>query len=358
MRYDVAVVGGGPAGSAAATICAQHGSSVILFERHERPRHRPGESLAPGAETLFRILGIERDVWDADFPRHAGLWLERDGRLRYQPFGADRRGPWLGFQALRSRLDRLLLAGAVRAGSVAALGEAADDFSYRGNDVAGVVTNLRRIEARFVIDAAGDGRWAARRLGITTLRCSRPLVARYGYARGTCSARDEAPIFRMDDDGWSWLSRIGRDVYGWCSVSLGGTTTTEIPELRVLRSLGRPRGADVTWRILKQVSGVGWFVAGDAAAVCDPSAGQGVLRSIVSGMIAGHLIVRVLSGHLSELAAARYYDDWLRSRFALLIQSFIVAGRPPYRIESPYFDNTASVAMVEPDCDQPNLSLS
>ena len=55
---DVVVIGGGPAGSTAATIIAQQGSNVCLFERDHFPRFHVGESLIPETFGVFKRLGM------------------------------------------------------------------------------------------------------------------------------------------------------------------------------------------------------------------------------------------------------------------------------------------------------------
>src|SRR4051812_35168753 len=52
-RFDLAVVGGGPAGCAAAIWAAKCGLQTVLMEAREFPRKRPGETLHPGVEALF-----------------------------------------------------------------------------------------------------------------------------------------------------------------------------------------------------------------------------------------------------------------------------------------------------------------
>jgi hypothetical protein len=76
-----------------------------------------------------------------------------------------------------------------------------------------------------------------------------------------------------------------------------GDASADDPAPEVLRHLtrrGRPRGADVTWRLSDAAAGLGWFIVGDAAAVLDPSCSHGVLKAIMSGMMAGHLAAGVL----------------------------------------------------------------
>src|SRR5215207_6489953 len=69
---DVVIVGGGPAGSAAALWCVRQGLRVVLLEREEFPRHRPGETLPPGVEPVFVQLGVNEAIAAAGFTRHPG----------------------------------------------------------------------------------------------------------------------------------------------------------------------------------------------------------------------------------------------------------------------------------------------
>ena len=81
-------------------------------------------------------------------------------------------------------------------------------------------------------------------------------------------------------------------------------------------AIGRVRGADVTWRHVPAAAGPGYFLAGDAAAMLDPAASQGVLRALMTGIAVGHAITRVISGQVAEPNAARRYRDWLAGWFA------------------------------------------
>jgi flavin-dependent dehydrogenase len=323
MRCDVAIVGSGPAGSAAASICARRGLDVVIVDRARFPRYRVGESLHPGMEVLFDALGVGDDIRAAGFPRHAGHWVETGAQLTYQPFGGDEGTQWLGFQALRSRLDRILVASARKAGATVLDGTGAQGIAVGDNGrIVGIQTARGPIEARFTVDAGGDRHWMARRLGLDIIPYSPKLLACFGYARGCCPLRDAAPIFRISKDGSSWLARVGRGVYCWVTVSLSTATSVNIPELSALRPMSRRRGADVTWRILKRTAGRGWFAVGDAAAVCDPAAAQGVLRAISSGMMAGHLLCHAARGAISELHAASVYNEWFNGWFRSAVDSF------------------------------------
>ena len=72
--YDVAIIGGGPAGSTAAALLARSGRRVILFEREKFPRFHIGESLLPYSMPTFERLVI-RDLLDHTFLHKHGAEL-------------------------------------------------------------------------------------------------------------------------------------------------------------------------------------------------------------------------------------------------------------------------------------------
>jgi 2-polyprenyl-6-methoxyphenol hydroxylase-like FAD-dependent oxidoreductase len=106
---DVIVIGGGPAGCATAIWCAQQNLRVAILEEQSFPRHRPGETLHPGINSLFKQLGIDKSIEAANFLRFTGQWVTWGGDTHFQNFGEDEKGAWLGYQALRSHLDSILL---------------------------------------------------------------------------------------------------------------------------------------------------------------------------------------------------------------------------------------------------------
>src|SRR5438874_12489146 len=70
--YDVAIIGGGPAGSTAATLLARAGRRVVVIEREKFPRFHIGESLLPYSMSALDRLGV-REKMDARFvPKHGG----------------------------------------------------------------------------------------------------------------------------------------------------------------------------------------------------------------------------------------------------------------------------------------------
>src|ERR1051326_4031956 len=109
--YDVAIIGGGPAGSTAATLLAKAGWRVILFEREKFPRFHIGESLLPFSMQTFDRLGV-REKFDATFlPKYGAEIMAACGSRGAKFYFKDgfRSQRDHAYQVTRSEFDKLLL---------------------------------------------------------------------------------------------------------------------------------------------------------------------------------------------------------------------------------------------------------
>jgi flavin-dependent dehydrogenase len=109
--YDVAIIGGGPAGSTAATLLAKAGRRVIVFEREKFPRFHIGESLLPFSVQTFDRLGV-REKLDATFmPKFGGEIAAACGTKGVKFYFKDgfRSQRDRAYQVTRSEFDKLLL---------------------------------------------------------------------------------------------------------------------------------------------------------------------------------------------------------------------------------------------------------
>jgi flavin-dependent dehydrogenase len=314
---DVVVVGGGPAGAAAATGCASAGLDVVLVKASDRPSDRPGEALHPGVEPLLERLGVGEALAEAGFLRHPGLWVGWRGPDRFECFGGDDTGPWLGYQAPRRVFDAMLLARAEAAGARVWRGCRAMGAVLNDCRIGGVATSRGGIPAGTVIDASGRRHWLARQLGRPVARISPRLVVAYGHVLGSRPDLDQAPALRADERGWTWTARVERTVYAWVRLDVvRGPAWNAVPEsLSGLVPRGRPRAADMTWRIATSPAGPGFFTCGDAGAVLDPSGSHGVLRALMSGMLAAEVTVEIAAGRQDERESAEAYGRWLTDWF-------------------------------------------
>ena len=119
MDADVAIIGGGPAGSTAATLLARSGFNVVVLEREQFPREHIGESLLPIAFLALDQMGITEEVLQAGFVRKYGatyIWgrsLE-PWTLRFSEVLDD---AFFAFQVRRADFDKILLDHSERQGA-------------------------------------------------------------------------------------------------------------------------------------------------------------------------------------------------------------------------------------------------
>jgi flavin-dependent dehydrogenase len=285
---DVAIVGAGPAGAAAALACAQAGLSVVMLERQEGGRATDGteaeESVAPDSIALLQSIGIDCAASSMPYSgvaigSHVTLFLD-GARVA-------------GRHVRRSWLDRALRTAAARAGAecrqgVTVLGVARADDGFT------LVSSAGPLAARWLIDASGRRSWLARRFGLSRRRLSPPLLA---WRDVLVSPPDTTPIARFvpQADGWTFLApvaqrRLVRTRLRSASQTLAGASAHA-----------------ATWQVVRHMAGEGWFIAGDAAAALDPGAGTGIAFALRSGFAAARaVIVCAADASARALIAARY----------------------------------------------------
>ncbi len=299
MNFDVVIVGAGLAGCAAAIRAATHGLRVALIEKAAFPRDLPGEALHPDVERIFAELGVAKAVARAGFIRPPGWIREHCGERSFVPFEGQS-GLGFGYQAWRSQLDSILLAQARRAGVTVF------------QPVAGIELTRELWPCRYLVDASGAARWLSRRLKLRVQNYSPRLVARYGYFQGACDL-GIIPEFREHACGWTWLARVRKDCCQCVQLLLA--SDAEQPQAPPPFDGVRFRGADVTWRLVPECAGAGYFLCGDAAAVLDPAASSGVERAFAGGLKAADLIIQVTNHGMDPHAAAALYREWCANQF-------------------------------------------
>ena len=274
----------------------------MIIDAAERPRPTPGETLHPGIEAILGTLGIRDAVVAAGFHRHRGVWIEWDRPRRFEAYGADDSGPWLGFQADRQRLQGLLLAALSGLGLQPHRPCVPDEVIIEKATVRGVVASGREVRARWTLDATGRRAWLARQLRLAEARYSPPLHAAFGW-RDHQDDGDEMPRLRATAAGWDWLAPLGQGHAAWVSLTVAA------------RGGAMAAGTDVSWRIHRASAGPGYFLLGDAAATLDPLSSHGVLRAFMSGILCAHRIAANRFHGVSAAEVAGDFASWTNGQF-------------------------------------------
>ena len=309
-EFDMAVVGAGPVGTAAAIHAALQGLNVAVFESYSQAKERPGESLPPGVEVIFRQLGVWDTIEKKPCIRNTGHFTryKESEQTQFHPYGRDEKGEWQGIQLPRMMLDTILRERALELGVQLFAGCHIQTIQLKNESLQLVTQAKQPIAAKYYIDATGAGHLFARNLGIKMLRHSPTLMAQFGYLEKHCPYH-ELPVFIQSQTGWSWYAEVEPQRYAWVSVDKNAKQTSK--PINLIKA----GGADVTWRIAQQLAAPNFFLAGDAACVLDPSAGHGVLRALMTGIMAADYISNIIKNRISALDAYASYSFWLNEWF-------------------------------------------
>jgi 2-polyprenyl-6-methoxyphenol hydroxylase-like FAD-dependent oxidoreductase len=330
---DVIVIGGGPAGAAAAIRAAQLGHSVCLIERGgARWHHGHTQSLAPGALPLLDTIEV-RDKIEARFPAASGvvlLWGNDRPQCRdFQGAG--------GLHIERSAFDRVMRRAAARAGAAVVLGatvlEARHESGASPAWAVRVAAGGRTITMRAptIVDAAGrNSTVRGLRPPGSALRLSLPLLAILGRWSG---GRLHGALVEAANDRWYWAGCSG-DGAVTAAVFLdprarpcddGNLTRTCESLVRASRLLdrvvcGAPTrviACDATGRHAHDPIGTRSIRVGEAALSVDPLSSQGIQTALVAGLQAAV----VLNTWLRQPSRAAAADSFYRERHAEMVEN-------------------------------------
>jgi len=372
QRVDAAIVGGGPAGSAAAIELAKSGASVILVDGAPPDRDKVGEALPPAVNPLLRHLGVWRtmladghrvcpgneSVWGG--PVAAGIDFIRD------PNGH-------GWHVDRARFDAMLRAAA-RAQGAAVIERAAVRESERAERRWRLALESSQgtseIEASWVIDCSGRRSAIARSLGVPRIRFDALIGAVMFLRRDAKSgAIDDLTFVAAGPDGWWYTAAPSKDrrITAYFT-DRGDRTAREARSCEAYlqmmaaapavhrRAIGSgylpetpPRFVGAESSRLERFAGPGWVAAGDAAAAFDPLSSQGIFFALRSGVNAAQAVRAALLG---DFGAMTDYAERLERAFT----TYLVQRHAYYRAERRWMDRPFWRARHQAAASQPIAS--
>ncbi|MCT9933568.1 tryptophan 7-halogenase [Planotetraspora sp. A-T 1434] len=360
---NVLVIGGGPAGSTAASLLAREGFQVTLLERDRFPREHIGESLLPSILTVLDLIGAREKAERHGFVRKYGGYLEWGDDTFEIVFGdpAEFKDGY-GFQVIRSEFDHLLLEHAESQGVRVRQGVKATEVVFTdGRPTSVKWVNTRDAEETgeisfdYLIDASGRaGLLATRYLGGRRYNEGFRNVAAYSYWTGTTPPRHGPPgaiQVGSIQDGWIWAIPLhdgtlsvgvvahkqsfqSRRDQGRTIEELYGDALAESPLISGLLESGtrvRPVQVEQDFSyICEESAGPGYFIAGDAASFLDPLLSTGVHLATFSATLAAAGVSSILRGELREDEVAEYYRGAYQTayiRFLVLVSSLYLNYR-------------------------------
>ena len=345
---DVAVLGGGPAGCAAA-IALRHRTTlrVTLVEPEPASGRIVGESIPPDTRVLLEDLGVWRRFQeDPHEPCLGSCAAWGNSALGYNDFVLNPYG--VGWHLDRSRFNRMLLDSAAEGGARIIAGRFSDllpskDASHQFR-LTGAGGRPRVLTARYVIDATGRSASFARAMGAERRILDQFSVIcgyfqRPPHASRSQPSRSQLSLLESQPDGWWYTAAVpGDELIVAFATDPGHVRKHRLADpdrwraqIRSTRHISQRLAGcqflsgSLTVRvansaILRPTAGPGWYAVGDAATLHDPLTAGGLYNALTNGIRAADAITSIAnskSTHTNATEAAEAaYDRDLTAAFA------------------------------------------
>ena len=322
-KFDVIVMGGGPAGSSVAGMLAREGRQVILFEKEIFPRHHIGESLMTDTYWTFRRLGLLEKLRESPFVRKYSVQFANAAGKESRPFyffEAVHHESAVTWQVTRAQFDHLLINHAAEQGAVVHQGVLVKQVLFEGDRAVGVEVQMQdgtreQFFANVIVDATGQAAMLSNKFRWRVRDPKLKKAVLYSYFKGAHREPDlnggATLVLRTEpgSGGWFWYIPLENDITSVGIVAnpeyllknrgqdLAKILQEEIEKCEaVRRRVGESTRVDKIYSILdysyrsKQNAGNGFILIGDAYGFLDPIYSSGVLLALKMAELAADAI--------------------------------------------------------------------
>jgi len=335
--YDVAIIGGGPAGSTAAALLARAGRRVVVFEREKFPRFHIGESLLPFSMKAFTRLGLHEKFLRAGFLKKFGgeiFGACSDQGTKFYFKDGFRSQTDHAYQVTRGDFDKVLLDHAAECGAEVCEQISVDRVQFSQDNVELAVKSngsSQSIRARYLIDASGRASVLGRHFKIKKTYDHLQKLSIFAHYDGVWRAEGidgTLTVLIRAIDRWFWLiplsaerTSIGvvldSETFRRSKLSAEDFLEQALAEQPIIakRTTNARRvsqvyvEADFSYRSAR-LYGDRWLLTGDAAGFIDPIFSSGVFLAVFSGEQCADALNEVLD---RARAAKRLFARYERS---------------------------------------------
>jgi geranylgeranyl reductase family protein len=331
MRYDVAIVGAGPAGSTAAKILSEKGIRTLLLEKTTFPRDKPC-----GGGLQMQILRRFKYIQDHDLvdSYSSAIQLHSSSMKHHITFHNNRP---LQAMVRRKTFDQGLATIATQSGAVLNCGDAVKTITNENDHIRIALSNGTAIESKMVIGA--DGTWStiAQNVGMKQ-DCSHIGVCAYNEYQ-----MSQHTIHRLYGDQRQvhiYLRPHGLAGYGWVfpkkeHVNIGVVefrhAINPVTEKKNLQTqyacyLQMLKQQKILPKNLAKATPIGGvfptcpmrtftadrvLLCGDAAGLVNPMTGEGIYYAMYSGELAAKTAIKALENNTTDARSLReYHRRW------------------------------------------------
>ena len=336
--YDVAIIGGGPAGSTAATLLARAGRRVIVLEREKFPRFHIGESLLPFSTQTFDRLGLREKLDRTFLPKFGGEIVAACGTRGVKFYFKDgfqsRRDR--AYQVTRSEFDKLLLDHSRENGAEVREEAEVKKIAFTPErvkiDIETSVSANETLEAKYLLDCSGRQTVIGNFYNLKkTYHHLQKFSVFAHYENVDRPEGIDGTLIRMVRglDRWFWMIPLTQT-----RMSIGVVMDTArframklSPEAALERCIGEQpmvlermsraervspvySAGDYSYRNTK-FFGDRWLLAGDAAGFIDPVFSSGVFLAVMSGEKAADALDEVLRNESHKKRLFKNYSCYV-----------------------------------------------